>query len=54
MRELSTAMVLHPLVVPVNKCIANKIGSLSEKMMKAKVISFLQSEFCLIASSSSY
>ncbi len=39
----SAAMVLHPPVVPVNKCIANKIGSLSEKMMKAKVNTFLQS-----------
>jgi hypothetical protein len=26
-----------PSVVPINKYIANKIGTLSEKMMKAKV-----------------
>ena len=31
-----TGLVFTILVIPVNKCIANKIGSLSEKMMSAK------------------
>ena len=31
-----TGLVFTILVIPVNKCIANKIGSVSEKMMSAK------------------